>query len=47
MSTVKKSIVIPFFNEQDCVRSVLDEVRACQPDAEIIAVDDGSRDSSS
>jgi dolichol-phosphate mannosyltransferase len=44
MSTVKKSIVIPFYNEEACVRSVLEEVRACQPDAEIIAVDDGSRD---
>lgn len=44
MSTVKKSIVIPFYNEEACVRSVLEEVRACQPGAEIIAVDDGSRD---
>ncbi|NOU36066.1 MAG: glycosyltransferase family 2 protein [Kiritimatiellaceae bacterium] len=44
MSNVKKSIVIPFYNEEACVRSVLEEVRACQPDAEIIAVDDGSRD---
>ncbi len=44
MSNVKRSIIIPFYNEEACVRSVLDEVRACQPDAEIIAVDDGSRD---
>jgi len=44
MSAVKKSIVIPFFNEEECVRTVLEEVRTCQPDAEIIAVDDGSRD---
>jgi dolichol-phosphate mannosyltransferase len=44
MSTVKKSIVIPFYNEEACVRSVLEEVRASQPNAEIIAVDDGSRD---
>ena len=44
MSTAKRSIIIPFYNEEACVRSVLDEVRLCQPDAEIIAVDDGSRD---
>jgi dolichol-phosphate mannosyltransferase len=44
MSSVKRSIIIPFYNEEACARSVLDEVRACQPDAEIIAVDDGSRD---
>jgi dolichol-phosphate mannosyltransferase len=44
MSNVQRSIIIPFYNEEACVRSVLDEVRACQPDAEIIAVDDGSRD---
>ncbi len=44
MSNATRSVIIPFYNEEACVRSVLDEVRACQPDAEIIAVDDGSRD---
>lgn len=44
MSNTKRSIIIPFYNEEACVRFVLDEVRASQPDAEIIAVDDGSRD---
>ncbi len=44
MSNDKRSIIIPFYNEEACVRTVLDEVRACQPDAEIIAVDDGSAD---
>jgi len=44
MSNVKRSVIIPFYNEEACVRSVLDEVRVCQPDAEIIAVDDGSCD---
>ncbi|MGF1450538.1 MAG: glycosyltransferase family 2 protein [Opitutales bacterium] len=38
------SIVIPFFNEAENVADVLAEVRACLPDAEIIAVDDGSTD---
>ena len=41
---MKISIVIPFFNEEENVEAVLREVRATNPDAEIIAVDDGSRD---
>lgn len=39
-----RSIIIPFYNEEDCVGAVLEEVRAHQPGAEIIAVDDGSSD---
>lgn len=38
------SIVVPFFNEAECVESVLSEIRKCQPEAELIAVDDGSSD---
>jgi dolichol-phosphate mannosyltransferase len=38
------SIVIPFYNEQENVARVLAEVCVAQPDAEIIAVDDGSSD---
>lgn len=38
------SVVVPFFNEAHNVRFVLDELRACCPHAEIIAVDDGSTD---
>ena len=38
------SIVIPFFNEEQCAADVLSEVIATNPDAEIIAVDDGSLD---
>ena len=44
MSYATRSIIIPFYNEEACARFVLDEVRACQPNAEIIAVDDGSCD---
>ncbi len=44
MSNATRSVVIPFYNEEACVRSVLEEVRSCQPKAEIIAVDDGSHD---
>lgn len=38
------SIVIPFYNEEENVESVLYETRLSNPDAEIIAVNDGSRD---
>lgn len=38
------SIVIPFFNEEENVQAVLEEVRRAQPEAELIAVDDGSTD---
>lgn len=38
------SIIIPFYNEEENVLPVLEEVRRCQPSAEIVAVDDGSRD---
>lgn len=38
------SIVVPFYNEEDCVEFVLQEIREAQPDAEVIAVDDGSKD---
>jgi dolichol-phosphate mannosyltransferase len=38
------SVVVPMFNEADNVIPVLDELRAVLPDAEIIAVDDGSTD---
>jgi dolichol-phosphate mannosyltransferase len=41
---VKISIIVPFYNEEECVVDVLDEVRAACPDAEIIAVNDGSKD---
>ena len=39
------SIVVPFYNEEDCVEFVLREIADCQPDAEIVGVDDGSSDS--
>lgn len=38
------SIIIPFFNEEENVVPVIEEVLRCQPGAEIIAVDDCSRD---
>jgi dolichol-phosphate mannosyltransferase len=41
---MKVSIIIPFYNEEENVESLLCEIRDCQPEAEIIAVDDGSSD---
>jgi dolichol-phosphate mannosyltransferase len=38
------SIIIPFFNEEESVEPLLREVQATCPDAEIVAVDDGSSD---
>ena len=38
------TVVVPFFNESENVTEVLREVRVTLPQAEIIAIDDGSRD---
>jgi len=38
------SVVVPFYDEGPLVSRVLAELRACLPDSEIIAVDDGSTD---
>ncbi|MFI0348066.1 MAG: glycosyltransferase family 2 protein [Chthoniobacterales bacterium] len=40
----KISIIIPFYNEEENVEAVLYETRLTNPDAEIIAVNDGSKD---
>ena len=39
------SVVVPFYNEEECVQWVLEEIVKCQPSAEVVAVDDGSSDS--
>ncbi|MDR2462759.1 MAG: glycosyltransferase family 2 protein [Verrucomicrobiales bacterium] len=41
---MKVSIIIPFYNEEESAGMLLREIRECQPEAEIIAVDDGSTD---
>jgi dolichol-phosphate mannosyltransferase len=38
------SIIVPFFNEEENVTAVLNEIRQIDLTAEIIAVDDGSQD---
>jgi dolichol-phosphate mannosyltransferase len=44
MTPERISIIIPFYNEEENVTAVLEEVLRCQPSAEVIAVDDGSSD---
>ena len=39
------SIIVPFYNEAENIESVLSEILEHQPNAEVIAVDDGSSDS--
>ncbi|MGH7992670.1 MAG: glycosyltransferase family 2 protein [Limisphaerales bacterium] len=41
---MKISIIIPFYNEEENVVSVLTETRRTNPEAEIVAVNDGSSD---
>ncbi len=38
------SIIVPFYNEEESVTSVLTEILEHQPSAQVIAVDDGSSD---
>ena len=38
------SVVVPFYNEVGCVEEVVTEIKRTQPEAEIVAVDDGSTD---
>jgi dolichol-phosphate mannosyltransferase len=41
---MKISIIIPFYDEEESVNEVLAEARRTHPEAEIIAVNDGSKD---
>jgi len=42
--TPKLSIIVPFYNEEETVADVVAEVLRAVPGAEVIAVDDGSKD---
>jgi dolichol-phosphate mannosyltransferase len=41
---MKTSIIVPFYDEEENIESVLEEIRRTNPEAEIIAVNDGSTD---
>jgi glycosyltransferase involved in cell wall biosynthesis len=44
LSGVKRVAIVPAFNEQETIVRVIDEIRAFDPELEIVVVDDGSRD---
>ena len=41
---VRRIVVVPAHNEEDSVAAVVSEIRAADPDFEIVVVDDGSTD---
>jgi len=41
---VKRIAIVPAFNEEESVPAVIDEIRAFDPDFEVVVVDDGSTD---
>jgi glycosyltransferase involved in cell wall biosynthesis len=44
---LRRIAIVPAFNEEDCVSRVIDEIRAFDPELEIVVVDDGSVDRTS
>jgi glycosyltransferase involved in cell wall biosynthesis len=47
LAAVKRIAIVPAFNEQESVTQVIEEIRAFDPDFEIVVVDDGSTDGTS
>ena len=47
LATVKRIAIVPAFNEQESVTLVIEEIRAFDPDFDIVVVDDGSTDATS
>ena len=44
LAGLKRIAIVPAYNEEESVARVIDEIRAFDPDFEIVVVDDGSRD---
>ncbi len=44
LASLKRLAIVPALNEQGGIGLVIDEIRAFDPDLEIVVVDDGSRD---
>src|SRR5207248_10731780 len=44
LAALRRIAIVPAFNEEECVPRVIDEIRAVDPDCEIVVVDDGSVD---
>jgi len=47
VAALRRIAVIPAFNEEDSIAGVIAEIRAADPDLEIVVVDDGSTDGTS
>jgi glycosyltransferase involved in cell wall biosynthesis len=47
LAAVRRIAIVPAFNEQDSVTQVIEEIRAFDPDFDIVVVDDGSVDATS
>jgi glycosyltransferase involved in cell wall biosynthesis len=41
---LRRIAIVPAYNEEECIARVIDEIRAFDPELEIVVVDDGSRD---
>ncbi|PKH44352.1 Glycosyl transferase family 2 [Nocardioides alpinus] len=44
MSGDRVLIIVPAWNEQDAIAGTIAEIRECVPDADLLVIDDGSRD---
>jgi glycosyltransferase involved in cell wall biosynthesis len=44
LARLKRIAIVPAFNEEGSVGRVIDEIRAFDPDFDVVVVDDGSRD---
>jgi glycosyltransferase involved in cell wall biosynthesis len=44
LAALRRIAIVPAFNEEECVPRVIDEIRAFDPEVEIVVVDDGSVD---
>ena len=44
MTSIKVSIIIPVYNEENTIGVVVEQIRALYPEFEVIVVDDGSND---
>lgn len=47
LAAVRRIAIVPAFNEQESVTQVIEEIRAFDPDFDIVVVDDGSTDATS
>jgi glycosyltransferase involved in cell wall biosynthesis len=47
LAAVRRIAIVPAFNEQESVTQVIEEIRAFDPDFDIVVIDDGSIDATS